>query len=99
MPVRPLSMMFLRTDRWISSKHVYTSDLLLEGGQIECVRPFFNTPSCSEVSLTEEMLVTVSSALKGSVLNRVRPLSFFACVSITFEVVFLMLECRAFCRR
>ena len=63
------------------------------------MRPFFNTSSCSEVSLTEEMLVSVSSALKGSVLICVRPLSFFACVSITFEVVFLMLESKAFSKR
>ena len=63
------------------------------------MRPFFNTSSCSEVSLSEEMLVTVSSALKGSVLNRVRFRSFFAWVSITFEVVFLMLDRKALCKR
>ena len=73
------------------------SDLRRYKGHIEWVRPFFNTYNSSEENCKEEILVTVSLTLKGSVVLRVRTLSFFSCLVMIRETVLLVLPFRALC--
>ena len=54
------------------------SDLFINGGQMEWVRPFLSASYCSEDKWCEDMLVTVSSAVNGKIVCRVKFRSFLA---------------------
>ena len=64
-----------------------TSVLLILGGHIECVNPNLSTSSCSEVRQQDEMLVTVSFAVKGRTAFLLSFSSFLVWVSITVASV------------
>ena len=52
---------------------------------MECVKPNFSISSCSDVRQQEEMLVTVSFAVKGRTAFLVSFSSFLVWVSITLD--------------
>ena len=63
-----------------------TSVLLILGGQVECVKPNLSMSSCSDVRQQDDMLVTVSFAVKGRTVFLVSVSSFLVWVSKTCEL-------------
>ena len=63
----------------MSSKQVKTSVLLILGGHMECVKPNLSMSSCSDLRQQDEMLVTISFAVKGRTAFLVSFSSFLVC--------------------
>ena len=91
LPFSFLSLRCLIIAPLISSKQVKTSDLLIQGGQIELVNPYFKTSRCCDVRLQDDRLVIISFDVNGRKVLLVGLSSFFVWVlTILFTVFFTL---------